>query len=210
LNKLIRATAGSVALEVRAQGYLPVTRNVFVTAGNLSRETVKLTLESMPAKSVAIDTNAPPQPAAVASTGDGQPSPYHRTADWRGPVEWVVGVGAVALAAGGVVALVIKGGKNDQLQRRTDTTKTCTRAGTNFSGPDAAVCVDLAQARDAWNGIAIGTFVGAGVAALATIILVATRPARQPGTEAAKVGSAPHFAAAIDQQTALVLARWQF
>jgi hypothetical protein len=115
----------------------------------------------------------PPQPTPTSGPS-GEPPP----GNWRTPTSWATGVGSVVLGATGIIALVIRGQKSDQLAQKTNTDKTCTMLmGNGFGGADATTCADLANARDTWTGVAIGALATAAVAGVATVVLLVTRPA---------------------------------
>jgi hypothetical protein len=202
--KPVRATAGTVAIEVRAPGYLPIIRNVSVTAETLSRETVKLTLSSAPALPGSPDpavggpgniVAAPEKPAAAA---------------WHAPAAWAASASAAVLLAGGVAALIVRSNKSDQLAHKTDIDHTCARSGNTFSGADAATCADLATSKDTWTGLAIGALLGAGAAGAAAIVLVATRPSAPDSAQSARATALPQLAAAIEPHLTFVTANWHF
>ena len=208
LNKPVRATAGTVALEVRAPGYLPVTRNVSIAPGALSREMVRLTAQPVEEpRPEAIEVSPPPAPVPAVSPSATDTGPG---TDWHRPAAWVAGSAAAALLAGGVVALVVRSDKNDQLQRRLGVDKTCAQSGDAFSGSDASTCASLATAKETWTAIAVGTLAAAGAAAATAVLLVATRPVGSSDPHASNSAAAPGIAAGVAPHTALLWARWLF
>lgn len=215
LSKPVRATAGTVSLEVHAVGYLPVTRNVSVTPGTLSRETVRLTPDPAashpasvhPASVNSVSVSAEPA-ADSAEVADAAPD-NNPGLGWHGPAAWATGIGSAVLLAGGITALVIRSDKSEQLAHRIDVDRTCARSGNVFSGNEAAACADLAGAKETWTWVAVGTLVGAGLAAITTVVLVATRPS-QAQAQASTATAVPRIAAAMDPKGALLSARWQF
>jgi hypothetical protein len=175
----VRATIGTIALEVSAAGHLPLRRNVAIVSERPSRELVALTPEAVPTKPVPVATdNRPHEPSLVSN--DAAPAQSDSPRSIRTGA-WVAGGAAAVLLAGGVVALVIRNGKHDQLVDLRDEKGTCQQSSTDeFSGMDAQRCADLATERQTWAWVGVGALVGAGVAAATTAVLIATRPARAP------------------------------
>ena len=97
LGAPLRAPAGSVALEVRAPGYLPVVRNVVVPSGGTARET--LSMVSL-GQSPAVPESAAPvaegaKPAATTSA-DGSPPISDESGSLRRPIGLALGIAGVA------------------------------------------------------------------------------------------------------------------
>jgi hypothetical protein len=93
----LRVPAGTVALEIRATGFLPVTRNVNVPPDGLARETITLARD----EAWKAPTPPPPEPAATTpavTVQAGEPAPAPHGA-WRRPAAWAAAGGA-ALALG--------------------------------------------------------------------------------------------------------------
>jgi hypothetical protein len=215
----VRASAGTVSLEVRADGYLPIVRNVLVSADQLSRESVNLTRQAGSATSGGAGGALASNGGSVSAGNNGAVSKDGRTnvvisqpggsgehgRDWRTPATWATGLGAVAFGATGVVALVIRSQRSSDLERKTGTDKTCTMIGTGFTGPDGAACVDLANSRDTWTAVAIATFATAAVAAGSAAFLWATKPKEQ-----AAASLVPHVALVPDGRSTLVFGTWRF
>jgi hypothetical protein len=183
----VRATIGTVALEVRCAGYLPVVRNVSIAADELSRETVTLTRE-------AISTQ-PSIPVAEKAADEPRPtvSESHTTA------AWVLGGTATALLATGVVAVIVRSSKVSSLEAHLKDT-TCSQSADNFGGSAADECVKLATARDTWTWVAVGTLVGAGAAATTAVVL-AVRSSGDHG---------PRVSVDVRPGLALASASWNF
>jgi hypothetical protein len=119
---------------------------------------------------------------------------------------WATGVGSVVLGATGIVALVIRGQKSDELAQKTNADKTCTTTmGNGFTGVDATTCADLANARDTWTGVAIAALATAVAAGATTAVLWLTRPKDQ------KVSALmPRLVGVPDRRSALLEATWRF
>jgi hypothetical protein len=71
----LRVEAGSVALEVRAAGYLPVVRSVTVPSNGLAREPIALVAASGAAQVRAVPDAVPPAPINEAQGGSGATAP---------------------------------------------------------------------------------------------------------------------------------------
>jgi PEGA domain len=96
----LRVPAGSVALEVRAPGYMPVARTVVVPSRGLAREAVVLvaTVPAAPTHSIAPTAND----MAATTVDPGVSSERSASTSW-GPRKKVgVGLGAAAVASLGV------------------------------------------------------------------------------------------------------------
>lgn len=90
-----RVVAGSVVLEVAADGYWPVTRNLLVQGGGVVREPVELAAKTMP------DTNGQPLPKRNPTAVEVQPpARVLPPLFWVGMGTAIAGVGA---AVGGFV-----------------------------------------------------------------------------------------------------------
>lgn len=121
----VRVVAGTVAIEVTGDGYLPLQRSVVVPAGGLARESLKLAR----AAGSAVASNPSPSPSPVASAspspsptgGATSPAPSDSPATAAASVSsgrpayrtWglvALGVGAVGLGTG-VTGLIIREGQ---------------------------------------------------------------------------------------------------
>jgi hypothetical protein len=126
----LRVVAGTVAIEVTGDGYLPLQRSVVVPAGGLARETLKLARAAGGAVASNPSPSPSPSPVASASTSpSSNPSPSEGTTDPGNGAPataaasvssgrpaygtWglvALGVGAVGLGTG-VTGLVIREGQ---------------------------------------------------------------------------------------------------
>ena len=75
LDGPLRVEAGSVALEVRASGYLPVVRTINVPANGLAREPITLVAVSGPPNIHPVPAMAPPAQVSADQSGAGAPQP---------------------------------------------------------------------------------------------------------------------------------------
>jgi hypothetical protein len=95
LAKALRVAAGTVALEMRAPGYLPVIRNVNVPARGLARESVLMTRD---ATATPADAGQPVPPVVIAEV---RAQPPAGPPAWRKPAAWTTAAAAaVALGVG--------------------------------------------------------------------------------------------------------------
>ncbi len=142
----LEAVSGSHVLEVAADGYFPVTRPVEVRAGRLVRESVSL---------VARPTEAA---AAAAST----PS---FTADGSSPgvsaLTWSLVAGSAAAAAASAVSL----GLREQRVSEWNSDDCVT-----FGRTRAVECGGERDAARTYEGLAIGTAIGAGVLGFGALV----------------------------------------
>jgi hypothetical protein len=221
------ASLGTVAVEVRAPGYFPATRNVPISKERVSRETIELTPQSggvvgaggvvgLPAPPANVTPSVKPSiagaeapPAVPAPRAERASSDEPEAPDWHARAAWIVGASGVLLLAGGVAALVVRGDKASELARHTDAEKTCARMGDGFSGPAAQDCVNLATARDAWTWASVGAFAAAGAAAATALALVAWRPERS-NKRTARAEFAPLVTAEVRPGSTLASLRWRF
>lgn len=214
LGRPVGATAGVVALEVRAPGFLPVTRNISVSPGRLSRETVQLVRD--PASLTGADPAAASGPPAtigggpLVTQGSGaRPSDASSPpAGWHTPAIWATGIGAVVLGAGGAVALVIRSDKGSQLARKLEVGR-CMRVGNDFFGMENRACADLASSKETWTWVAAGAFVAAGAAAVTAGVLFATRNRGDADTQTAS-NNRPNLTGGLVDGKPYLEAVWRF
>lgn len=156
----VRVVAGTVSFEVRAAGYATVTRTVTVAPGALVRETVELS----PAASVR---EAPPsnvlfvQPTLAGTSLDTRGGATQRTLGWG------AGAGAGVFLVGGTVAYLV--GLGDVSRYDTE----CPPPGTPGASGE---CVGLLGEIKTLEAIAVAGFVGGGVLAAASAVLLLTAP----------------------------------
>jgi hypothetical protein len=99
LTKPLRVPAGTVALEVRAPGFVPVARSVNVPANGVARETVGLARDEAWRAPAALRSDGAVAPIATTALAAASVS---RT-DWRRVAAWASAGGAVASLAVGIV-----------------------------------------------------------------------------------------------------------
>jgi hypothetical protein len=171
------ATAGTAAVDVRAPGYLPATRSVMVTAGELTRETIvlqKLTTALPPAGAPAAGGELPPPPDV--------PPPSEGGSVWHGRAAWIAAGGAGLFAVGGVAALLARESKAKWF---TDPKNGC---NSTLPGKGGKACADSYDSGQTMRTLGIASFVTAGVLGAGAVVLFLTRPAPS-GEASAKVVS---------------------
>lgn len=176
-----RVVAGTNVIEVRAAGYVTMTRRVQVEPGQESRETFAFVREApavTPAAPSASLRLAPPGEPEVARGGGAQ-----RAFAWASLATGAAGVGL------GVFALMRRDGLVSQYDQRRD--PVC--PGTS-SLTQPTVCASTLDDINAMQALAIGGFVGGGALALASVVLFATLPstAESPrGLASVRCGGGP-------------------
>jgi hypothetical protein len=159
-----RVVVGTNVIEVRAPGYVTMTRRVQVEPGQESRETFAFVREAPPLAPVSAlrlsPMVAPRAEPEVARSGGAQ-----RAFAWASLVTGAAGVGV------GVFALMRRDGLVSQYDQRRD--PVC--PGTS-SATQPTVCASNLDDIAAMQALAIGGFVGGGALALASVVLFATLP----------------------------------
>lgn len=160
-----RVVAGTNVIEVRATGYVTMTRRVQVEPGQESRETFAFVREApsvAPVSALRLAPAAPSGEPEVARGGGAQ-----RAFAWASLATGAAGVGL------GVFALMRRDGLVTQYDQRRD--PVC--PGTS-SATQPTVCASNLDDIGAMRALAIGGFVGGGALALASVVLFATLPSR--------------------------------
>jgi hypothetical protein len=158
-----RVVAGTNVIEVRATGYVTMSRRVQVEPGQESRETFAFVREApsvTPSSSLWIAPATPSAEPEVARGGGAQ-----RAFAWASLATGAAGVGL------GVFALMRRDGLVSQYDQRRD--PVC--PGTS-SATQPTVCASNLDDIAAMQALAIGGFVGGGALALASVVLFATLP----------------------------------
>ncbi|HEY2902063.1 MAG TPA: PEGA domain-containing protein [Polyangia bacterium] len=171
MTRRIHATAGTASVEVRAAGFLTITRTVLITPDELTRETIML---QPVAPMGASPAEAPRAPEALSGGGEsGHPQEASSaSATNRRRLAWVGVAGAGLFAAGGVAALLVRESK---AQWFVDASHGCDENAPNRGG---AGCNDAYQSGQTAIKLAIGSFVGAGLfAAGAAVLFLTSQPA---------------------------------
>lgn len=140
------AVAGTVVLDVEADGYWPVTRQVQVGPGSLARETIKL---------VAQETNT--MPDAAAETTVPESSNIYAIVGWT-----FAGAAAVGVAVGTAGLLI----RNDEIDAYND--PSCLAGGRSRDEN----CGDRLDAADSALAMGISGFVAGGAFAIGSLVFL--------------------------------------
>ena len=169
LGRRVRAAVGTISVEVRAPGYLPVVRPVVIPAEELVRETIVLqpmTPAAAPAIAPAIAPAAGAEQPVESDRGEAPgaeaPRPWGRRLAWAG----VIGAGLFAAAGG--VALVVRESKAQQF---SDPAHACDQNSPDKGGP---ACKDAYDTGHTAATLAVGSFIAAGVLGIGAAILFYT------------------------------------
>lgn len=162
LNRRIRAAAGTISVEVRAAGFLPVTRAVVVTPEELVRETIILQpVTSLPPAAATGET--------ARTAGDVElgraPTSAEASRPWARPLAWAGVVGAGVFVAAGGIALGIRESK---AQWFSDSAHACDE---NTPSRGAAGCKDAYDTGHTAGNLAIVSFAAAGAVAIGAAVL---------------------------------------
>jgi hypothetical protein len=182
LARSIHAAAGTVSVEVRAPGYLTVTRSVIVTPAELTRETIFLQQASSTSAAQAEPAREPER--AIASGEGAGPSGEHRSPSWGRRLAWVGVVGAGLFAIGGATALLLRESK---AQWFSDQTHACDE---NLSNKGSASCQDAYQTGQTATKLAVGSFIAAGVLGAGATALFLTTPSSSDASHGSTAGLA--------------------
>jgi len=156
-----RVVTGAHTVEVRAPGYVAVTRSTSVAAGGVARETVDLA-RAAPASSASAGA-----PAATGAPPGGEgPAP----APGAGDTQRLLGYGALGLGAAslglGVAGLLVRQGIV------SDYNAQCPGVG-KAQPPE---CADKISSGDTWRTVSIVALVSAGVLGGGGAVLLLTAP----------------------------------
>ena len=204
LGEPVSVTAGRVALEVSADGYLSILRAGVVTVGQLTRE--RFQLQSLAQQSAVTPPPADRNPTKVTvvagrtpdDSGAGMPSHDETTKDATTPaVDEGGGISrrTMALGFGGLAAGTLVLGIVEHLrwQSKTHSFNDNSACDNLLSQKGAAGCQTLYEAGQSARNIAfVGYGLTAGLAATAVVLLL-TDPGRHDETQ--KVACAPLTAA---------------
>lgn len=179
-----RVAVGTNVVEVRAPGYVTMTRRVQVEPGQESRETFAFVREAPAPTSppaLQLGSMATPRAPGLARGGDAQ-----RALAWVTLATGAAGIGV------GVFALARRGG----LVTRYDEHRDPECPGTD-SATQPTVCAGFLDDIGAMQALAIGGFVGGGALSLLSTVLFATLPsAEEParGLASVRCGGGPGLA----------------
>jgi len=158
----LRVEVGPRQVEVRAEGYYPVSRSVVVSNDGMARET--FTLAKLPPTPVRDPAKAGRDPAPKLAP---EPTNVPRTVGWV-----LVGTGVGAAVFGGVSFLV----REVQTGRYNDR-QDC--PGINKPNQPEP-CQAILDAESTWRTVGVASFIGAGVLGVAGLSLVLLSPSPKP------------------------------
>jgi hypothetical protein len=186
LPRPLRMISGrDVYVRVSAPGHEPVRRAVRIEPRELTRAVIEL--DPIPAGSAAAPPG--PRPLVPPPGPGGQPPPAYDdmvspphpapSGTWMRPAGWLTAGVAVVLAGGGALMLVRSNEKVSAFNDVTNAPGTpdgrCSRGAPRSGGGE---CPKLLDEGESARKLAIGAFVGSGIAAAATIALFASAPER--------------------------------
>jgi hypothetical protein len=217
LEKPVRVAGGTMLLTARAEGYIETTRTVTVPGGGTAREHVELLRIVPSAEKVAqakgeLDSGHAQPVAAEPLKGPAEeiqraaqsPEPARRSV--LRPVGLVLGIGAVAALAFGVVETVARqhdmAAFNDYAWPNPADPAHPTKSYCNTLDVKPE-CAPLRSAFDRSNELMLVGYISAGVLALSSAVLfalsangAAAQSERQRPTDSAALGCAPQLAGA--------------
>ncbi len=181
MSASVSVASGTNLIEVRAAGYVTMTRRVQVEAGAEARETFEMVREPSPAVRVTAAVPVPvvatvAAPPAWTSTMSAAPrSGARRALAWTS-----LAVGAAGLGVGAFAATRLVGAVSDYDTRRDPV----------CPGTDAAVqptvCAGYLAEVETMRPLAVAGFVAGGALAITSVVLFATSPT---GEERARAGA---------------------
>jgi hypothetical protein len=212
LARPVRVAAGTVGVEVRAEGYLAASRSTTIAVGELTRETMSLTkIDPPPAPSPrsppALARSLSP-PLARSPLGDPRASPpslhvgqvgidgSEKEGEGGGgrPAAWITAGGA-AFFAGGLVVALVKRSHYAGIVTAHQADATCAQAGDRFTGVGAPACAAAATNRDQATILAKVSGGLAGALALTSALLFMTAPSAPDRRIACAPGAPDPFVA---------------
>ncbi len=170
----LRLETGPRQVEVRAEGYYPVSRSVLVSNDGMARET--FTLSKLPP--------TPPKDTKAPGTGNSSAKLVSEGPNVPRTVGWVlVGTGVGAAVFGGV-SFLIREVQTGRYNDRPD----C--PGINKSNQPEP-CQAILDAESTWRTVGVASFIGAGVLGLAGLSLVVLSPNPKPKPVAFQASCGP-------------------
>jgi hypothetical protein len=183
----LRVVAGTTPIEVRAQGFHTVVRQVTVDATQIVRETVVLTpvAATAPSPSQPVVDAAPVNvPVRVPVVSRAAPvAPARAGGGWRGSVGYGLLAGSGVGLVVGVVGLILR----DGYVQRFNEDPSCGARTLNGAGP----CQESSDGVDSSTAIAAAGFTLGGLLAAGGAVLLLTRPSSSGSTATVRVSSGP-------------------
>lgn len=202
----IRVAAGNVGVELRADGYLPSSRPVAITAGQLSRETITLQRVELAPAAAAPPVAVSPLPVARAPSSPGPalppiaatPRASEQTFGGRlRRAAWSTGGAAVLFGGAAILGLVARGHYADRVDGAIRDGR-CVLTGNQFTGDGARDCANAAIDGDRASALALVSGGVAGACALvsAVFFVVAPRAETRGGADVSSFARRALFACA--------------
>jgi hypothetical protein len=178
-----RVEAGRRTLEVRAKGFHPSARNVEISAGSVTRETVML-VALAPEETASGGPEPRARGAGSSERGGGAAGADSDTGHAQRLLGWAfAATGGALLLTGGAAFLVRKGIIDDY-------NNNCPGLGVN----QPADCNGKIESSRTWLTVAIVSLVGGGVFAIGGLTVVATAPRSSSSSSSSRglrIGCAP-------------------
>lgn len=187
LREPLRLPAGTVAVQLRADGYVEAVRQAVVTLGETTREQVDLTAVTPVATRVAATVQAP---RAVSPPVRPPPHPPSAPGSLRRTLAWTSAGVAVAGVALGAIALGLRNASAEAFNarnRNADPRDDCAM------GSSSAACQEAESDVATQEALAAVGFAVGGAAAVGAAVLFLTEPSRgeQRGVALRGCGVAP-------------------
>jgi hypothetical protein len=179
----LRVLAGAARVELRAEGYASLTREVMVTAGVTAPQRVELQPQRVVAPVVAVTplARAAPDPVVARTpppVGHIAPAPLPRSNPLRTLGITGLALGGVGLTLG-VVGLVLRNGAVDEFNTPDRSGHNCYRDGSDNVVTPAGItvyCAGLGSTGSAMQTLSVVGFVAGGAFAAAGAVLLVTAP----------------------------------
>jgi hypothetical protein len=173
----IRLVTGEVHVRVTMDGYETDRRTVLIASGETAR--VVLELARTGGTTIAIP---PPPPDLTGPAGQGVPPIEVRTSSadgqtWRRPAAWVSAGVATLLIGSGITAAVIQRQKVNEFDNYMLPNTKERPCSTNAPGNGGTECTSLVTEANFAKKLAIGSFIGGGIAGIVAAVLFVTAPA---------------------------------
>lgn len=190
LREPIRLESGEVYLRVSADGYEPFRRSVVIQNEQTSNVVVELQrTESAVGVGPGGGQGGPGGPSGELRGGAAGAN------NWRWPAAWVSTGFAVLLTGTGTAFALLHNNKVNEFGEVVNPKTMKLQCSTAIPAAGGDPCTTLLAEANQARAIAIGSFVGAGAAAILAVVFFATAPATPAETQAA---SAPRFACVPD------------
>jgi hypothetical protein len=169
-------------LTVERKGETPFLQRVTVAAGQREKIEVKFAPQVRVAESPppVAPPREIPRPREVDPPARDRPPPPPPERTWQKPTAYASAAMAGVLLAGGIGTQLVANGKYTEFNNRKipgTTIEQCARMKDDKGGKE---CQELLAAGDRWSRLALIGFIGAGAAAVTSVILFVTAPSGSP------------------------------